>query len=210
MAWTDDQWAMLLALLEHGFASAEPFTPAAADAYRVLMDGIEPEPAIAAVRQLVHEGQTFRPKPGEIAKLARRDASCPTFEEAYELMFGRAGALRARPAAGQVFGGTHAEAERALQQSKRDAVLERAAGMHPLVRSFIELQGVERLLTLPVEDPDYGELRRTELRDAWDRHVQAGEIRQVAALAAGSDPRHLDPLAALGLRTVPQLEETNR
>lgn len=210
MSWTDDQWAQLLSLLEHGFAASEPFTPAAANAYRVLMDGIEPEPAIAAVRQLVHQGQTFRPKPGEIAALARRDAGAPTFDEAYELIFGRGGALHARPAGPQVFHGSHADAQRAMQQSKRDAVLERASGMHPLIRSFVELQGVERLLQLPIADPDYGELRRAELRDAWDRHVQAGDVRQVAALASGTDPRRLDPLAALGIRPVPALEEATR
>jgi hypothetical protein len=63
-----------------------------------------------------------------------------------------------------------------------------------------------------LDDPDYGELRRKELRGGWDRHVEAFDGRNVALLAAG--PRHaglrqLDPLAALGLgrEPVPALEE---
>ncbi len=212
MAWTEDQWAMFVALLAgDAFAASGEFTADAASDYRLLLDTVEPAAAIAAVRELIHKGQVFRPKPGEIAPLCRQDATVPTFDEAYKLIFGPRGALRARPAAGEVYrGDTHAEAERARQQSRTAAVLERADAMHPLIRSFLEVQGVERLLALPVEDPDYGELRRAELREAWDRHVAVGETRQVAALASGQNPRQLDPLAALGLRAVPELEETTR
>src|SRR5207237_9035503 len=92
----------------------------------------------------------------------------------------------------------------------RAAARERASQLHPLVGSFVERQGIDRLREMPVDDPDNGHWRRDELRTAWAVHVEAFEGREVAALASGEGReglRRLDPLAGLDAPR-PQLEPT--
>lgn len=196
MSWTDQQWAMFTAILSRGFAARDPFTAEDSDVYRLLLDGVDPDAALRAIREIVLDGQALRPRPGEIVKRAKADRSLPTFEEAYRLIFGPGGILRAQPAI------TRWANEGERGRLFNEAAAERAAMMHPLVGSFVARQGLDRLRTLPVDDPDYGEVRRKELREAWDRHVAASDGREVAALAAGtgrSGLRQLDPMVALDI-----------
>lgn len=201
MPWTDPQWAMFCSILKRGFAAKDPFTTDDANVYRLLLDDVDPEGAMAAVKAIVLEGQALRPRPGEIVARVRRDPGKPTFEEAFALIFGPRGVLAARPGNGGPVT-YNSQAER--RQAENTAALERAADLHPLVASFVQRQGVTRLRELPVVDPDFGEIRRKELRDAWDRHCEAMDGRDVAALASGDRSalglRKLDPLAALGLK----------
>lgn len=214
MPWPDDEWAQFIAVLTRGFAARDPFTDADAAVYRLLLDAVEPAAALRAVQELVLEGQTMRPKPGEIVERVRRDRGQPTFDEACRLMFGRGGVLTARPRGGRYVDDAEdvPEAERRTAEQKRwaderDVIRQALAEVHPLVAAFVERQGFDRLRLLELDDPDYGALRRRELEQAWDRHVEAFDGREVAALAAGGDRRgqlaRLDPLAALGRGPTP-------
>lgn len=208
MSWTDEQWSMFTSIISRGFAARDPFTQDDSRVYRLLLDTVDPDGALQAVRELVLEGQALRPKPGEIVARCRRDPSVPTFEEAYRLIFGPGGILTARPASnGPLTYGSDAERRQLYDQ----AALTKAGNFHPLVATFVERQGIGHLRTLPVDDPDYGELRRKELRDSWDRHLVAMDGRDAAALAAAGDRsalgmRQFDPLAALGIEKPAEID----
>lgn len=189
---TNEEWDTFAMLLDKGFKWKEPFGPAHEFTYRTLLDGYEPEQIAAVLRMLVARGQVFGPTPGEIVAAIRKDPGAPTFEEAYRLIFGAGGVLRARlPYDGPVL-----DPER-----RRDAAARaRMAEIHPLVASFVDRYGQDRLRMLEVDHPDYGDLKRKELREAWDRHCEAMEGREVAALASGRRDglRAFDPLTAIG------------
>ena len=116
----------------------------------------------------------FPPSAGEIAAAARRDPSQPTFDEMLVLL--RRAMKAANPA-------------------------QRLADRR-IVAAFVERQGWGRLRNLPLDDPDWGEKTRRELREAWDRHVEAFDGREAAALASGDRDglQRLDPLASLGVK----------
>lgn len=196
-AWDTETWDAFCSLIEEGWPGT--FDAAAADSWRVLLDGVPPGDAVAAMRRLLFAGQRFRPSASELLSELRNDPSAPTFEEAYRLIFGPAGVLAARPGTGGPVT-FNSEAER--RAASNQAALDRANTFHPLVATFVARQGVGHLRSLGVDDPDYGDLRRKELRESWDRHVTAMDGRDVAALAAGHDRsalglRKFDPLAAL-------------
>lgn len=200
-AWTPDQWAVFVSLLQRGFAARDPLTPADEDAYRVLLDGIDPQQAVRALREIVQEGQELRPRPGAIAARARRDPSVPTFDEAYRLIFGPGGVLAARPTVRRWAD------ERERRRLYDQAALDRASQMHPLIGAFVQRRGLDSLRATPTSDDGDTERRpatwaRKELREAWEAHVAAFDGRQAAAIAAGTNGgglRQLDPLHALGL-----------
>jgi hypothetical protein len=203
-AWTDEQWALLFDLLDNGWPGE--LDPSGAEAYRVLLDGTDPDTVVAGLRRLLHGGARFRPSAAEILSSARRDPSRPTFGEMLQLV---EHCLRARPArTGAVTTYKH-EADRLRQFDA--AILERAQTVHPLVCAFIHRQGIDRLRTLGLNDPDYGGVRRRDFEAEWNDHVETFEGRDVAALAAprgtGGQLKKFDPLAALGRGdlTVPAL-----
>lgn len=175
MSWTPPQWDAFAALVAAAWPGA--FDEATRAAWRILLDDLEPDVAAAVLKRLVIEGHTFRPSASEFYAATRRDPSRPTFDEALVLI------------------------RRALTATVETAgALGRLAGQ-PLVRAFLERQGVARVRMLPLDCPDWGEKTRRELREGWDRHVEAFEGREVAALASGRADglRQLDPLTALGV-----------
>src|SRR3954452_1330274 len=95
-AWTDETWAMFFELLDKGWPGE--LAPDAAEAYRVLLDGVDPERVIGGLRRLLHGGAKFRPSAAEILDAGRRDPRRPTFAEAVRLIFAPRGVLHARPA----------------------------------------------------------------------------------------------------------------
>lgn len=197
MSWDTETWDAFCGLIDEGWPGT--FDEKAARSWRVLLDGVEPGQAVAAMRRLLFTGQRFRPSASELLGELRRDPGAPTFEEAYRLIFAPGGVLAARPGnGGPVTYSSEADRRALLNQAATD----RAAELHPLVAGFVARQTPARLRALEVDDPDYGELRRKELRDSWDRHVEAFTGRETAALAAGTGRtglRQLDPLASLGL-----------
>lgn len=207
-AWTEMEWDAFAALLERGWPGE--FSEADGDAYRVLLAGVAPPLAVEALQVLVLRGGTFRPSAAEIVGQATADPGKPTFEEAYRLIFGARGVLKARPAVATW--STERERQKLLDQ----AALQRADELHPYVGAFVRTLGAGHLRMLPVDDEDYGPMRRRELREAWERFIVAADerIRTGRALeglgrARQIGPRRLDPLGVLGLTPqTPELEET--
>lgn len=202
--WNDVQWDGFCALLEEAWPGE--FDEHARTSWRVLLDPLEPERMVSALRQLLLEGRRFRPSVSELLAAARTDPSRPTFHEAFTLIYGPRGILRARskrPGAAVVYA---SEADRQAQQN--DAARERASEMHPLVAAFVERQGFDRLRTLPVDDEMWGEKHRRDLERAWDAHVEAFDGREIAVLASSGrgELTHFDPLAALGIARPRELE----
>lgn len=189
MSWQPDDWEAFCALIAISWPG--DFTDADRNGWRILLDGIDPQQAIEALKRLLHSGRKFYPRPAVSDLLAelRSDPSQPTFDEALVLLLR---SFRARPER-MIFdheGEQLAAEDEASLQLLRDA--------HPLVASFAERQGIRRLKELPLGDPEWGEQRRRELRDAWDRHLEATDGREIAALASGREGlRQLDPLASL-------------
>jgi hypothetical protein len=198
---TDDEWNGLSLLLAKGFKWKVPFGNAADErAYRILLDGIEPEQIAGVLRSFVARGQVFGPTPGEIVAELRSDPSAPTFEEAYRLIYGPGGVLRARPA--------YAGAGSITATSLDRAAYDRATELHPLVSQFVHRCGLARLRALEV-DGEYGELVRKDLKRAYEDLTAALDGREVAAIASGrrgAGLTALDPMAALGFPARPQIE----
>jgi hypothetical protein len=195
---TDDEWMTISMLLDKGFKWREPFGVAHATTYRVLLDGYDAEQIAGGLRKLIARGQVFGPTPGELVALINEDPSRPTFIEAYRLIYGKGGILRARPT-------VSTWPDNAAKERDYDlAARERAAAMHPLVAAFVERYGISRLRLLEVDHDDYGELNRKDLEAHWDRFCEAVQDRRVAAIAAprrGEGLAKLDPLSALGVRS---------
>ena len=169
--------------------------------------GLTPEMALHGIRTYDPDAD-FPPSAAKLAQAARRDPGRPTFDEALVLI---RDALKARPPrSGPV---AKYESLGARWAAEHQAVMDRAAESHPLVAAFIARQGVDLLRRLELDDPEYGAVRRRDLAEAWNRHVEAHDGREVAALAAGDRRRaltHLDPLAALQAPERPQLQTTTR
>lgn len=164
--------------------------------------GVTAEQALAAIRSWP-AGSDFPPSAPNLAAAARRDASVPTFDELFTLIYGRGGILKAR--------GPYTGPVRDPQKARDAAAMNRAAQMHPLISAFVGRYGLQRLRLLEVDDPDIGGIKRRELAESWSRFLEASEGREVAALVArrgrgelrGID---LDPLAALGERSRARVE----
>jgi hypothetical protein len=174
VSWSDEQWDVFCALMQAGWSG--DFTQSERKASRVLLDGVAPADAVSALKRLLHSGRTFYPRPAVSELLAelRADPSVPSFDEMLRLVY------------------------RAASRDDRMAWL----GEHsPLVAAFVRVQGPDRLFTLQLDDPEWGDQRRRELREAWDNFLATAERREVAAIAAGRPDglRQLDPLAGLDI-----------
>ena len=150
--------------------------------------GLSPERAISAIRASDAE---FPPAAGRLAAKAAHDPQMPTFAEAYQLIYGRGGVLRARP---------HYLHPPITQADHDDAARRRATEFHPSIGAFIRSQGLTRLRMLHVDDPDHGELVRKQLGEQWEQFCDANDHRDLAALSTG-DLHRFDPLAALSTRS---------
>lgn len=192
MAWTDDEWQTFAALLEDGWPGE--FDDRAADAYRVLLGDIDPPRAVTALRALLRTSK-WRPSAAEIVQTAETDHRRPTFDEAFHVLFEHPHSpLKAR---------TTGEA------------VNRAMSFHPLIARFVQVMGRDRLAYLEVFDPDYGRVRRQELRTTWQEIDETTRGRDVAAMVAGSGERRgqlgrFDPLRALGVADRRELEPGER
>lgn len=158
--------------------------------------GLSPDQAVIALRSV--EGD-FPPSASKLAAQARIDPSVPTFDEAWILID------RVLSRTPEPDGRFKSEGE--ARKAHDEAILKALDVHHPMLRSFVERQGVARLRTIQTGDPQWGEKLMADLRSAWDRHIEATDRRQVAALASGDREglRQLDPLAAIGLGEHKQL-----
>jgi hypothetical protein len=196
--WNDETWDSFCALLEEAWPGT--FDDDAGDAWRLLLNDADPRQVVNAMRRLLAKGAKFRPSVAELMAEMRADPSLPTFDEMFVIVFGPAGVLSARPQSRE----WKNEGER--KASYTEAVVEACKHHHLLVGAFVIRQGITRLKELPIFDPEYAGLRRKELQQAWEAHLEAHEGREVHALVAGTGNqglRQLDPLSALGLDPAP-------
>lgn len=149
-----------------------------------VVEGVSFDSAQRFVHAHAESGAEWPPMVGQIKAAARRalEPPVPTFDEAFALVFGHG--------------------SRVLQGD--------FTGVPEIVASWASRAGLERLRTLPVFDPEYGELRRAELKRSWEAHVEACAERVLAvrALPPGDRERGLqrmDPLAALGIERPAEL-----
>jgi hypothetical protein len=177
MPWTPDELEAFFFLVENAWPGE--MTAENRAAWGTLLDPYQPADVVAALRRLLAEGRRFRPSVSEVIGAIRRDDTTPTFAEAYQLIFGRGGALSRSP-----------------------------VSVHPLVESFVARQGADRLRRLPIYDPEWGEKVRRDLEREWAQHVEAFAGREVAAIATAGDRRQMsrfDPLRHLTLPAKPEL-----
>jgi len=200
MSFTDREWEMFCALLEEAWPGE--FDDEARTSWKILLDDIEPATAISAVKRLLYSGRKFYPRPAVSDVLAeiRTDPSLPTFDEAW-LLIERA-MVRTQTPSGLF------ETPGDMAKAHNELILAALDQHHPAIRSFAERQGLDRLRALQVDDPQWGEKTRRELRETWERHLEATDGREVAALASGRPDglKQLDPLASLGLKAPLQIE----
>jgi hypothetical protein len=154
------------------------------------------EQVLVAVRSWP-AGSDFPPSAPNLAAAARRDPGVPTASEMITLIFGRGGVLSART---KIRKASWEMGER--DAADQDAMRERLADMHPIVASFVDREGLERLRGLNLEDVEYGGARRRMLEQRWGEHLEAVESREVAVLTSSrrGEMAKLDPLAALHVR----------
>lgn len=203
----DREWTLIAGVLEECWPGE--WTERTGPAYRLLLDTYSPEAVVTALRKIALRPATFKRRPSaqDILSTLEEDPDRPTFEMMLE---GLGRVLRARPVKRVFYAEEEEDRLVSAEEMKRRAVREAsglAAGKeHPLVASFI-LTRLDRLALLQLEDPDYGELRRKELREEWDRFVGAREGRERHLLAGGrrGELGRLEPLKAIGA-VRPELE----
>jgi len=200
MTWTDEQWEAFCGLVEEGWPGE--FDDESARSWRILLNDVTPLAASDALKRLLYSGRKFYPRPAVSDVLAeiRTDPSLPTFDEAW-LLIERAIVRTQTPS------GTF-DSPSDMAKVHNDAVLAALESHHPAIRSFAERQGLDRLRTVQVDDSQWGEKTRRDLREAWERHLEAIDGREVAALASGRPDglKQLDPLTSLGLKPPRQIE----
>lgn len=157
--------------------------------------GLTPDDAYAAILAWDGGDQIVPPSASQLAALARRDPDRPTSAEAIAWIFGPDGVLRART---KVSKARWEPGER--DQLNDAAAWELATALHPLLFAFIRTQGLDRLRSLDLDDPEWGDRRRELLADDWDEFVEANEHREARALTSGrrGELGRFDPLRALG------------
>lgn len=200
MTWSEQEWDGFCALLEEGWPGA--FDDATRESWGILLAEVQPAQAVTALKRLLFAGSKFRPSVSELLAEVRRDPSVPSFLEMERLVFGPKGALSAQAPAGKYAD----QAE--MRRAEHLAVISRARDMHPLVASFVHRQGIDRLKSLELGDPTWGEKRRSDLEREWHEHLDKQDGREIAVLASGrrEQMERLDPLSALGLNNLRGLE----
>jgi hypothetical protein len=193
------EWDSLCLLIEEAWPY--PFDDTTAKAWRVLLDDYDASQVLAAVKACVARGMSERPPVSALVAEIRCDPDKPTFAQALTSIYGRDGVLRARA---QVRKARWEAGER--DRLNDEAAWKRTAELHPLVGAFVRAQGLQRLRSLDLDDPQWGSARRKLLAAEWEELVDVAETRDVAALVAGrrGELGKLDPLRVLPAG--PQLE----
>jgi hypothetical protein len=100
------------------------------------------------VQRLIQRGDHFRPSIAEVVAALDVDADLPTWSEAYTAIIGIC-----------------------WKPSRLDEA-------HEAVRLFVEAQGLGRLQTLPLNDPDWGHVEQRRLGDQYAEFVERYRERQ--------------------------------
>ncbi len=203
--WADGEWSTFTLLLAEWWnARPEHWTDRRRAALAIALASFTGEQASAALRRLLNAGHEWPPKAVDIVNAIHIDRGLPNWVEARALLLDRPhGVVHApvrRPVGGH--GG-----EQGRLQAKEQAMLEQAAEHGEVIAAFVVAFGARRLLYLPVNDPDYGELELERLRERWTEFAESADARRregqpllTAPLRPRLEqgPRRLDPIAALG------------
>jgi hypothetical protein len=216
---TRDEWDFLALLVEEWWPG--DFGDVTAGAWFSALAGFDHDPVLAALKACLARGSRWRPAVSEILAEIRRDPGRPTLAEALQSIFGpdgvlrpftsRAREMRARMAAckrgcsdgwlidDESNSATPCECRGRSAPATEDDMAARAAEMHPLIGAFVQRQGLDRLRSLDLDDPEWGPARRKLLADEWEELVDVAETRDVAALVAGrrGELGRFDPRNAL-------------
>lgn len=151
--------------------------------------GVTPDQALTAIDSC-DANQTHPPSVPELAGLARKDPSAPTFDEVLRALYGNGrggviGLLWSCPG------------DRGMP-----AAVDRLAGEHKLVQDFARAVGSDWLRSLdPLGDGQYAGVDRKKLEHSWREFLGRHDERDVAALAAGRRNgrlRSVDPARQIG------------
>jgi hypothetical protein len=170
---TDDEWEGVCTLIEAAWPGE--FGDVQRVAYRTLLDDHSAEQLVAALKALARQGGSFRPSVSEIAGTLHADPSKPTWPEALR-------DLRRALAVRQAYHATDAEKEARCATWLREH-------SHELVACFFEAQTYERLRSLPIDDPDYGQLETKRLAEQWEAFVGRAEERVAHGLPVATGTR---------------------
>lgn len=182
MSWTTDEWEGFTLCLERWWK--DPFDDSDRIAWKLAVDGLDPQTAAGALKLLLRRGETWRPSVAEF--VAALEPVAPTFDEAWPVIQNAMRLLRP------------GEDGAAVVSQVRSLAGDQAAG-------WLASYGVWRLANEPVEDPSYGGVVVKRLRDHYSELVAepAGRDRLVAALesprSGRRELRQVDPLAVLGI-----------
>lgn len=130
-----------------------------------------------ALRRLRDSGHKFPPRVPEIADAIKVDRSAPSWTEAHALLFDRpGGVIHARaPRRNGALG------EDARRQLRDEAMLERAAELHPMIAAFTAAYGPRRLDDVSgriAYTADYRAIELERLREEWEDFAQRAEARR--------------------------------
>ena len=113
--------------------------------YRLVLDRHEGDRVLFAVQALIERGSHFRPSVAEVVAAINADSGLPTWAEACRVLFGPK-SITWEP------------------WRQRDT--------HEVIDLFVASQGLDRLQTLPLNDPDWGHVELRLLGEEYDQHVQ--------------------------------------
>ncbi len=197
--WSEDEWLTFTLLIDTAFAGSVNETNA--KAWHTLLQPYRPAECVAALQRLVAKGQKFC-KAADLVGEINADPSRPSFGEMVQMVYGHPhGALHA-----PVGNEWSTDAQRRALANQAAQWL--ADELHPLVGAFVASMTVQRLREINLDDPDYGQARRAQLKAEWGDFCQRATHREAHALAAGRERREglrrHDPLAALGHKQITQ------
>lgn len=196
---TDDEWNVIEGLLKNAWPGQ--WTDGTGPSYRLLVGDYPAAAVLESLRVLTRRAARFRPSAGEIVSEMHVDAAQPTWDEVYDAIYGSGRLMKVRlPYTGPV-----EYANRGELEAVRDAlILEHARAFHPMITAFVEVVTPARLRTLELEDPQYGELRRRELRERWQEFAVTASERMVRGLPlvtggrTAGELKRVDPKGLLG------------
>lgn len=152
--------------------------------------GVTPDEALAAIDSCGPE-QKFPPSVPELAGMARKDPSLPTYEEMLEALYGAGGVIRA------IWSWPGDRGEK--------LAADRLGAQHERVRAYVAIVGLQWLAHLNPRgasfEHQFSGAHRHRLEQSWQEFLERSDERDVAVLARGprsGSLRRVDPRAQIG------------
>jgi hypothetical protein len=180
---TSHEFETIVQLLEEWWPGQGAFDERRTVAWQAALGGYEASAVLAALHRLLQVGDHWRPSVAEVVAAITADPGRPTWDEAYRAIF--------------AYGGV-------CWTATEDEGHERARAVHELVATFVRARGWAALRREPVNDEEWGPVRRRELQWAWEQHVERyderrrdGRALEALVRPARGELARLQPLTAL-------------